>query len=165
MFLPALISCEIELLQAGKLITTRITGFKHFLFVEIAIHFRGKNPSVWFWLLAVQRDAKTMGYTKLRNQPQQSTKTTPEIAKYNFLHTLGFIYNKIKISFFYELLFLILNVLLFSLVKLKLHTYHNSCLPFDFNQNKNNTKLRLLSKKLKLPNNLLSALEFSSLVD
>ena len=72
-------------------------------------------------------------------------------------------------SCFYGLLFLILNALLFSFVKLKPYTYHNSCLPSDLTKiktsSKNNAKLRLLSKKLKLPNNLLSALGFWSLVD
>ena len=67
-------------------------------------------------------------------------------------------------SCFYGLLFLILNALLFSFVKLKPYTYHNSCLPSDLTKiktsSKYNAKLRLLSKKLKLPNNLLSALGF-----
>ena len=69
------------------------------------------------------------------------------------MYTLCFIHNKIMISCFYELLFLIFNVLLFSLVIFKLYTYHNSCLPSDLTKirtsSKNNTKLRLLSKKLK----------------
>ena len=64
--------------------------------------------------------------------------------------TLCFIYNKIK-SCFYGLLFLIINALLFSFAKLKLPTYHNSYLPSDLAKikasSKNNTLLRLLSKK------------------
>ena len=73
------------------------------------------------------------------------------------MYTLSFIYKKTIISCFYGLLFLILNALLFSFVKLKLNTYHNSCLPSDLTKldlynitiigSKNNTKLRLLSKK------------------
>ena len=46
LLLAALISHEIELLQAGKWITNRIAGFKSFLFGEMTIHLKGKNPSV-----------------------------------------------------------------------------------------------------------------------
>ena len=50
-------------------------------------------------------------------------------------------------------LFLVFNALLFSFVKLKLHTYRNSCIPSYLTKikasSKNNTKLGLLSKKLK----------------
>ena len=57
--LPALISCETELLKARKWIT------------------------VWFSLFAVQRNAKTMGYTKLCNEPQRSTTSHNESMTHN----------------------------------------------------------------------------------
>ena len=99
--------------------------------------------------------------TTSQNDPQRLTTTTPKIAQYNFMYTLCFIYNEIIIiiiiiiiSCFHGLLFLIFNTLLFSFVKLKLHTYRNSCRPSDLTKIKtsckNNTKLRLLSKKLKI---------------
>ena len=48
---------------------------------------------------------------------------------------------------------MIFNGLLFSFAKLKLHTYHNSCIPSYLTKikasYKNNTKLGLLSKTLK----------------
>ena len=70
------------------------------------------------------------------------------------MYTKCFIYNKIIISCFYGLLFLIFNVLIFTFVKLKLHTYRNSCLPSGLTKiktsSRHNTKLRLLSKKLKI---------------
>ena len=47
------------------------------------------------------------------------------------LWTLCFIYDKMIIGYFYGLLFLIFNALLFSFVKFRLCTYHNSCLPSD----------------------------------
>ena len=47
------------------------------------------------------------------------------------LWTLCFIYDKMIIGYFYGLLFLIFNALLFSFVKFRLCTYHNSRLPSD----------------------------------
>ena len=47
------------------------------------------------------------------------------------MDTLCFFYDKIIISCFYGLLFLIFNALLFSFVKFKLYTYHNCCLTSD----------------------------------
>ena len=98
--------------------------------------------------------------TTSHNKLQRFTTTTQKIAQYNFMYTLCFIYKKIIISCFYGLLFLILSALLFSFVNLKLHTYHNSCLPSDLTKlnlynittigSKNNTKLRLLSKKCQI---------------
>ena len=56
--------------------------------------------------------------------------------------------------------FLIFNAYQFSFVILKHHTYHNSCLPSDLiktkTSSKNNTKLRLLSKKLKIGKQLIA---------
>ena len=70
------------------------------------------------------------------------------------MDTLCVIYNKMIISRFYGLLFLIFNAFLFSFVKLKFYTHHNSCLPPDLAKikasSKNTTKLRLLSKKSKI---------------
>ena len=53
--LPALISCETELLKARKWITNRITGFKSFLFGEITVHFKGKNPRVVFTFCSAEK--------------------------------------------------------------------------------------------------------------
>ena len=60
-----------------------------------------------------QQRAATSHSTSHNDLQQQ----TPKIVSYNFMDTLCFIYNKIRISCFYGLLFLIFNALLFSFVK------------------------------------------------
>ena len=66
----------------------------------------------------------TTGHNDLQQPPQKLSSIT--------LWTLYVLFiKKMIISFFYGLLFLIFNALLFSFVKFKRYTYHNSYLPSD----------------------------------